>query len=105
MTNNDFVKAINIIFKDTQIPLFVSGTKRVVKNDITGEDITPTQQELENALIIANEQDVILNTYEKRIKEYGEIGSQLDMIYWDKINGTNKWEEHITEVKEKYPKI
>ena len=25
---------------------------------------------------------------EKRISEYPPIGEQLDMIYWDKINGT-----------------
>jgi len=105
MTNNEFIKAVGIIFKDNKSPIFVSGAKRVVKNDITGEDLTPTQQELEDALVIANERDKILEIYENRIREYGEIGSQLDMIYWDKVNGTNTWEEHITSIKEKYPKI
>jgi len=28
----------------------------------------------------------------------------LDMIYWDKINGTNKWVETITEIKNSTPK-
>jgi len=104
MTNNDFLKAVAIIFKDSNLPLFVSGSDRVVKNDITGEDLTPTQQELEDALVIANEQDKVLETYENRIREYGEIGSQLDMIYWDMVNGTETWKEHITSIKEKYPK-
>lgn len=41
---------------------------------------------------------------ELRIAEYGTIGDQLDMIYWDKVNGTNKWVDKITEIKNKYPK-
>ena len=41
---------------------------------------------------------------ELRAKEYPLIPEQLDMIYWDKINGTNNWEKTITAVKEKYPK-
>ena len=39
-----------------------------------------------------------------RVAEYPAIGDQLDMIYWDKINNTNKWVETITEIKNKYPK-
>ena len=41
---------------------------------------------------------------EKRIAEYPSISDQLDMIYWDKVNGTNFWQEKITEIKAKYPK-
>jgi len=26
------------------------------------------------------------------------------MIYWDGVNGTNLWDEHIAEVKEDNPK-
>ncbi len=42
---------------------------------------------------------------EKRQAEYPPIGDQLDMIYWDKVNDTNLWQEKITEIKTKYPKI
>ena len=41
---------------------------------------------------------------EKRQSEYPPITDQLDMIYWDKVNGTNLWQELITEIKAKYPK-
>ncbi len=41
---------------------------------------------------------------ERRKKEYNDIGKQLDMIYWDKINGTNLWESFITEIKNRIPK-
>lgn len=39
-----------------------------------------------------------------RLNEYGSIADQLDMIFWDKVNGTNLWVEHIDSVKKKYPK-
>ena len=41
---------------------------------------------------------------EKRMMEYPPLTDQLDMIYWDKVNGTNLWQEKITEIKNKYPK-
>ena len=41
---------------------------------------------------------------EKRLAEYPAIGEQLDMIYWDRMNGTHLWQDKITEIKTKYPK-
>ena len=41
---------------------------------------------------------------EKRLAEYPPISDQLDMIYWDKVNGTNLWQGKIAEIKAKYPK-
>ena len=38
---------------------------------------------------------------EKRIKEYGTIGDQLDMIYHD---GIDTWKAHILTVKQNNPK-
>jgi len=35
---------------------------------------------------------------------YASIAEQLDMQYWDSINGTTKWKDHINAVKAKYPK-
>jgi len=39
-----------------------------------------------------------------RAKEYPSIQEQLDMQYWDSVNGTNAWQDKINEVKTKYPK-
>lgn len=36
--------------------------------------------------------------------EYPRITDQLDMLYWDKVNGTNQWQQAITTVKATYPK-
>ena len=41
---------------------------------------------------------------EQRLSEYPSVTEQLDMIYWDKVNSTNRWQEMITEIKNKYPK-
>jgi|TARA_B100001964_G_scaffold104106_1_gene116363 hypothetical protein len=35
---------------------------------------------------------------------YIPITDQLDMLYWDKKNGTNNWEKSIDEVKKRFPK-
>ncbi len=39
-----------------------------------------------------------------RQKEYGTWQEQLDMLYHDKLNGTDTWMEHIQAVKERHPK-
>ncbi len=45
------------------------------------------------------------NSYiEKRLAEYPPIPDQLDMMYWDKVNGTTIWQDTITFIKQKYPK-
>ena len=37
-------------------------------------------------------------------REYPSIEDQLDMIYWDKINGTDNWVKTITKIKSNQPK-
>ena len=39
-----------------------------------------------------------------RATSYPSIQEQLDMQYWDRKNGTNKWEESIDKVKADNPK-
>lgn len=36
--------------------------------------------------------------------EYPPLQEQLDMMYWDSVNGTSNWKDLIQSVKEKYPK-
>ena len=35
---------------------------------------------------------------------YLPIPQQLDMQYWDAVNGTTTWKDHVAAVKAKYPK-
>ena len=39
-----------------------------------------------------------------RQEAYGSIGDQLDMQYWDAVNGTTTWKDHIAKVKSDNPK-
>jgi len=40
----------------------------------------------------------------KRKKDYLPVKKQLDMIYWDNVNSTDKWIKHIEKVKGDNPK-
>ena len=39
-----------------------------------------------------------------RQEAYGSIADQLDMMYWDNVNGTTTWKNHIAQVKSDNPK-
>jgi hypothetical protein len=45
-------------------------------------------------------QDILNN----RRMAYPSIADQLDMLYWDKVNGTENWLNSIKSVKNKFPK-
>ena len=45
------------------------------------------------------------NKYQRdRATAYPSIQEQLDMQYWDKVNGTTNWEDAIAKVKSDNPK-
>jgi hypothetical protein len=81
---------------------------------VSGDDINQVTWENGTTPIPANEilakqQELIAeynsNQYQRdRAKDYPSLADQLDMQYWDKINGTNKWQQAINAVKIKYPK-
>jgi len=39
-----------------------------------------------------------------RREAYGSVGDQLDMQYWDSVNGTTVWADHVAAVKAVHPK-
>tara|TARA_R100000808_G_scaffold377_1_gene2078 strand:+ start:1483 stop:1770 length:288 start_codon:yes stop_codon:yes gene_type:complete len=39
-----------------------------------------------------------------RAEAYASIGDQLDMQYWDSVNGSRTWLDHIESVKEAHAK-
>ena len=39
-----------------------------------------------------------------RQSAYASIQDQLDMQYWDNVNGTTTWKDHIAKVKSDNPK-
>ena len=66
-------------------------------NNITNDQITAKQAELQAAYDS-------LQYQRDRAVEYAPLEEQLDMQYWDNINGTTTWKDHIAGVKSKYPK-
>lgn len=40
-----------------------------------------------------------------RANEYPSLQEQLDMQYWDSVNGTTVWQDTINAIKAKYPKV
>ena len=49
-----------------------------------------------------NEQNAAYKVARKA--EYKDIAEQLDMMYWDKVNDTTTWQDHIAKVKSDNPK-
>ena len=39
-----------------------------------------------------------------RQEAYGSIADQMDMQYWDQVNGTTTWKDYIAKVKSDNPK-
>ena len=39
-----------------------------------------------------------------RIEAYGSEADQLDMQYWDEVNSTTVWKDHVATVKSDNPK-
>jgi len=40
----------------------------------------------------------------QRAAEYPSLAEQMDMQYWDAVNGTTTWQNTIAAIKAKYPK-
>ena len=56
------------------------------------------------AFVPMPEQEDTSTYVERRQAAYASIGDQLDMQYWDNVNSTTTWKDHVTSVKEQFPK-
>ena len=59
----------------------------------------PTDEQLNALDSEANTHQTNARVKGKRKASYGDIGDQLDMQYWDKVNGTTLWQDMIAKVK------
>ena len=64
----------------------------------------PTQAELDKAWSDYQVAQAATKYQRDREPLYASIKDQLDQLYWDKKNGTNKWVEAIDKVKSDNPK-
>ena len=62
-------------------------------------------EEVLNAKVAELQADYDAKQYQRdRAEQYPSIQEQLDMQYWDAVNGTNKWQEAVAKVKTDNPK-
>ena len=94
----DAIKEINpdasfsIDRNDTDRITWLGGTSPILKADIENK-------------INELRADYNAKQYQRdRELAYPPIGDQLDMQYWDKVNGTSTWQDAVQAVKDKYPK-
>jgi len=97
----DIIKAILKINPNAQVSINADDINQITWHN--GTTPIPANE------ILAKQQELITeynsNKYQRnRAKDYPSFADQLDMQYWDKINGTNKWQQAINAVKQKYPK-
>ena len=78
---------------------------------VNGERVDLTPEEVEIILNdwteyeYARQLDEEANGYKvARQSAYASIQDQLDMQYWDNVNGTTTWKDHIAQVKADNPK-
>ena len=78
--------------------------------DEEGMELTPAVPEVIEMVrpFVAQDTTDRVNTYigsqYAKLRQYPSIEEQMDMLYWDKINGTNTWQDAITAEKERVPK-
>ena len=95
------IKAIKAINPNAEVSVNASDINQITWHN--GTQPIPANE------ILAKQQELITeynsNKYQRdRAVNYPSLADQLDMQYWDKINGTNKWQQAINAVKQKYPK-
>ena len=86
------------------------------KVSVSGSDINDCEIEWHNgttpipkadieAKMVEVQAEYDVNQYQRdRATAYPTIQEQLDMQYWDKVNGTTNWEDAIAKVKSDNPK-
>ena len=72
--------------------------------DKAGNKITIEQSKVDQARTTLNTEAAAVKYKSDRATAYDPITEQLDQLYWDKKNGTNKWVEAIDKVKSDNPK-
>ena len=72
-----------------------------INNDIA-YDANGNEVSYDNTAV---ETKIAQNAYkEQRAMAYKPLAEQLDMQYWDRVNGTDTWKQHIDAVKTAHPK-
>tara|TARA_Y100001973_G_scaffold51202_1_gene75961 strand:- start:1426 stop:1731 length:306 start_codon:yes stop_codon:yes gene_type:complete len=95
------IEAIKSLAPKAEVIVGASGV--VTWHNLNGET-QPTEDQI-TAEINRLETQYTNDKYKRdRAVAYDPITEQLDQLYWDKKNGTNKWVEAIDKIKSDNPK-
>ena len=98
----DIITSIKAIKADAHVTVDNDNINQIIWHDdnptnITNEEILAKQAELQT--------DYDNNQYQRdRAIAYPAMADQLDMQYWDQVNGTTTWKDAIAKVKTDNPK-
>ena len=92
---------------------FVLQTDFILQDDGSGTYIKewlsastqPTEAEIESAHVEWQAEYDAQEYARNRAEAYASTGDQLDMQYWDSVNDTTTWKDHIASVKDQFPKV
>ncbi len=68
------------------------------------KEILVDQEKVDEARTTLNAEAAAIKYKFDREDSFASIGDQLDMQYWDAVNGTTTWKDHIAKVKSDNPK-
>ena len=71
--------------------------------DRDGNSVTLEQSKIDTARTELNAEAAAVKYKSDRASAFASIGDQLDMQYWDAVNGTTTWKDHVAKVKADNP--
>jgi len=85
----------------------IENAKPMLKQLGNNEVVEYSEEDYAQAII--DNKNYILDEYNNgyikaRQQAYLPIAEQLDMQYWDSVNGTTTWADHVAQVKSDNPK-
>ena len=99
--NDKVIKAILKINPAAEVSVSADDINTIVWENGT----TPIPKADIEAKMVEVQAEYDANQYQRdRATAYPSIQEQLDMQYWDKVNGTTNWEDSITQIKTDNPK-
>ena len=99
--NDTVIKAILKINPNAEVSLSEDDINTIVWENGT----TPIPKADIEAKMVELQAEYDANQYQRdRVTAYPTIQDQLDMQYWDNVNGTTTWEDAIAKVKADNPK-
>ena len=79
-----------------------SGTAEA--HDKNNQLVKLEQSKIDAARATLDAEYAALEYSRKRVEQYASLEEQMDMQYWDSVNGTTTWKDHIAKVKSDNPK-